>query len=252
MTTQETFEFRRFMLLLRHELLLDFKEKIIAAAVIVGLLSFLLFFSKVIGILPGLHVNSFGFYLLLAGYLSTATAFKRLHDKTQGWLYLTLPASTLEKFLCRLGLTSIGFVAGVALIFALFSQVASAVSFWMHGQALPVFHPLDPMNLKIILFYLITHALFFLGSLVFKSHQFLKTTLCIWLCLGFIALFTGILGWSAFNAPHASGYHLSFFLTPGQTSHGHLILKLVKGAITYGLAPFFWFISYLKLKEYEV
>lgn len=251
MTTKETFNIKRFLLLLRYELLIHRREKLIGAAGIVGMLSFFLLLSNITGILTGLHVNSFGFYLLLYACLGSSASFQHLHNKGKACFYLTQPASTEEKFLSRLLLTTLVPLAGICLVYFLFSHAASAISLWCNGTPLPVFTPLDALSKPLILTCLIFHATFFAGGIAFKSHPLLKTFATLFLCLTGLAAFIWVLGWHFIYAPVLEGNASTIQIDTGTLSQGLHIGTYLQWIFLYGLAPVLWGVTYIKLKKYE-
>ncbi len=252
MKTKGLFEPKRFLLLLRNDLMTHFKTSLIVTGFIIGALSFLVFLANFNGSLSRLHLESFKLVIIQGGYLVTAASFRSLHEKKRSSFYLTLPASLIEKLLSRLVLTTIGFVVGVSALYYGFSLLASSASVLINGNSLPVFNPFESGNRSVIAFYWITQSVFLLGAIHFRSHHFIKTILSTWVFGAVVIVFTIGVTWltfdiSLFRQNHV--YHLKQ-LDLGETSlHAFRVIKMF---IVYGVAPFFWYISYLKFKEYEV
>ncbi len=252
MNSKELFEPKRFLLLLRNDLMTHFKTSLIITGSIIGALSFLVFLSKFNVNFSRFHLETFRFAIIPGGYLLTAASFKSLHEKNRSSFYLTLPASLFEKLLSRLFLTTIGFVVGVSVLYYGFSLLASGASVLMNGNPLPVFNPFDPGNRSLITFYCVTQSVFLLGAIHFRSHHFIKTILSTWVLCAVVIVYTIGVIWLAFDISlfgQNQVYHLKQ-LDLGEASLP--VLRVIKILIVYGTAPFFWFISYLKFKEYEV
>ncbi len=252
MKTNELFNPKRFLLLLRNDLMTHFKTSLIVTGSIIGALSFLVFLANFNGSLSRLHLESFKLVIIPGGYLVTAAAFRSLHEKNRSSFYLTLPASQIEKLLSRLILTTIGFVAGVSALYYGFSLLASGASVLINGNSLPVFNPFEPGNRSLIVFYWITQSVFLLGAIHFRSHHFIKTMLSTWIFGAVVIIFTISVIWLTFDISlfgQNQMYHLKQLDLDEASSP---VFRAIKMLVVYGVAPFFWFISYLKLKEYEV
>ena len=246
------FEPKRFLLLLRNDLMTHFKTSLIIIGSIIGALSFLVFLANFNGSLSRLHLESFKLVIIPGGYLLTAASFRFLHEKNRSSFYLTLPASHIEKLLSRLVLTTIGFVVGVSALYYVFSLLASGASVFINGDSLPVFNPFEHGNIVLISFYWITQSVFLLGAIHFRSHHFIKTIFSLWLFIAVIIIFTIGVVWLAFDVS-LFGYNQIYHLKQlGLGDMSQPVFRIMKMLIVYGIAPFFWLISYLKLKEYEV
>ncbi len=251
MLTTNVFSISRFLYLLKNELLVHFRTSMITFGAIISVLSTLALLSNIGLGLKGIHVEFFKIILVLGGYLLTAVSFKVLHHKKSASFYLMLPAALFEKLLSKLILTSIGHVAGISLLYYLITYLVSWISIWLFGQALPTFNLFTDSNLTCVSFYLITQSIFLLGSIHFKSRQFIKTVFSIWLFGVVILISIGISAWyildySIRELDMHNFYQMLFkqYNTP--------VFKILKYSIWFGVAPFFWFVSYLKLKKHEV
>jgi len=245
------FSFRRLALLMRNDLLIQFKSSLVILLAITFGLTLISLLSKLDHSLLSLHNQSFKILLILGGYLLTASAFKTLHQRNQVGFYLCLPASTLEKFLSRLLLTSVGYIAGLSFLFFTFSVLAAGLSSLLSDSTLPVFNPLNQGNLELMALYLITQSLFLVGAIQFKSMHFIKTIASTWFVLMILVILTIVILWAVFDTPF-NHQHFNISLIDINFESLKSTASVLKYLFYFGFAPFFWLIAFLKLKEYEV
>jgi len=152
-----------------------------------------------------------------------------------------LPCSNFERFLSKWLLTAIIFPIALTLYFYLFSSIALILNVHMFGD---FFSSL--LNIRIyetIGHYIILQSVFLLGAITFKNMASIKTLLIIGVLAGTIALYSLALTLSMF-CPECIAHKLLPALLP--------IFNIAYTLICFVLAPFCWFLTYLKIKELEL
>ncbi len=169
------------------------------------------------------HFADYFFVLYVGGFILSSMAFSEYHDPKRAHSALTLPCSALEKVLSKWMLTSIGYALGLVILYFLLSIV-------LHfGKSLERFDILQPALWMGIGKYILLQSVVFLGAISFKKYALIKTALTV-------SIFCAILFLIAIN------------VSP-------LFLVSLSGISLYyfsWLAPVFWYVTYLKLTEYEL
>lgn len=245
------FNFKRLALLIRNDLQVQFKSSLVIIITIISGLTLISLLSKLDHRVLSLHNQSFKVLLIFGGYLTTASAFKTLHQRNQVGFYLSLPASILEKFVSRLLLTSVGYIFGLSLLFYIFSVVAAGLSSLLSDTTLPIFNPLNKENVKLMGLYLITQSLFFAGAIQFKSMHFIKTVAGTWLTIMILFIIIMFFLWLTFDTP-LSAQNFNFTYIDINFKYLNSAISVFKYFFYFGFAPLFWLIAFLKLKRYEV
>lgn len=245
------FSFQRLFFLIRNDIQTQFKSSLVVLLSIIFGLTLISLLSKLDRSLLSLHQDSFEVLLIVGGYLITANAFKTLHQRNQVGFYLSLPASVLEKFLSRLLLTSFGYILGLSLLYLLFSTIAAFLSGILTNEILPVFNPFQSDNFELLGLYIITHSIFLVGSIQFKNLQFIKTLASCWIVSMIIVMFTIFMIWSVLDMP-MNNIHIRLSDAKFKLGMFSEASSIIKYFLYFGIAPFFWLIAFLKLKEFEV
>lgn len=196
------FNLRRFGLLLKHDILTSYKMGIYFLTV-VGLYTFLaVIIFAVNRVYPQrVDLNSLNYmfpgFLFLGGYIFTSLVFSDINDKFKSSLWFSLPASTLEKYLAAVLISSIGYVIFIVISFVAASLISNVVTRPIFGHGMAIFNPLymanhenelmlDPdyrelytvyYSFFIYFTYLFSHSIYLVGSIVFKKISFIKTSL---------------------------------------------------------------------------
>jgi len=217
--------------------------------------------------------------LYSVGCFYSSMFFVELSTKKEALPWLSLPASHLEKLLCAI-------LYSVALFYIAFTLVFYCVDIimvqwsnnitWRHPRFFPgttirilpvtVYNlisaegaPIPEKDYHLFTFlYFAIQAAFLLGSVYFTRYSFVKTAIAVLLfALGFVILQRGViypmlpkdwnngfLSWSRFeydNGPPGIEVRLPAGLE-----------NLVVYVGQFGLPLFFWWVTYLRLKEKEV
>jgi hypothetical protein len=232
MISNDTFDLKRLYNLMMISLKSHAKTISIAAAMI---LLFVLLF-------PLSDPHSYGlffFILYVGGFGVTSTIFNDLHNPQQAHLFLMLPCSNLERFLNKWLLSSIGYAIGTLILCYLFSLLSATIN---------LFHDIHPLDLTDpdlwvdIGKYMILQSVVLLGAVIFKSHSLIKTALFIGCFFLVLSLFSLVVTTLVFFPNHLAqgaamiltsldGWHFAFWVV---------------------LAPICWYITYLRIAEYEL
>jgi len=196
-TTSQTdnFSYQRFFQLSKRTVMLNRKNWLLGFLTVFGILTMAWFFPIFSGSavwhnyqVINLASSAIIFYTI-GGLFITSSIFDEIHSPSTAFLYLTLPATTLEK------LTSAWFITSV-----LFT-VVSLVSFFVFGLILQFYTQLtitsdtsftlfNPFREKMVftfLSYFCYNSVFLFGAIYFKKNNFLKVIVAA--ILLFVAVF---------------------------------------------------------------
>lgn len=179
MNTRNSFNLKRFGLILRTETIPAYKAALITFAAVGGLMFIINIASVSSWDKWNMHLVFYPLVLFLTGLLTTSYTFRDMHSKSLGYAYLTLPGSRLEKYAAKFLLTSVGMIVGTMVLYFIVSLVSAGVTKLAFGVNHGLFNPFEPLIWKLIPHYVIAHSLFFLGAVVFKKLSFLKTVLAL-------------------------------------------------------------------------
>jgi len=210
-----TFNFNRFILLLKVELLQNKRSLLIQFAAVFGLLTIFALMNA--NGEPSddpefidFHYLWFPIILLIGGILFTSKSFGELDEKTGAHHYLTLPASTLEKFISKWLITSIGFATVFSISYWLYALISNGLCDGIFGHAPKAFSLFEPHHeydgnsiLIFVKIYLAIQTSYLLGAIMFRKYVVFKTPLAA-LAILFASVFvfyliTRIIFWDSFN-----------------------------------------------------
>lgn len=158
-------------------------------------------------------VNSFNNSALLTyfvgGVISTSLAFTEINKPETGYQFMTLPASSFEKFLASWFFTSIVYslLAFIAAVFG--SWLVSSVGvfgFTVQGSVVSlsdlweVFKP-----------YFVVNTIFLAGAAAFKRNAFFKTLLSILVLFAILGMYSGLLA-NIFGLSEIQGNNQGVFI----------------------------------------
>ena len=182
-----------------------------------------------------------------------ATIFSELRSKTSSLMYLSLPASSLEKLISKIIISHIirplsffiaGF-SGIILAFVFKHQIFSTDFEDFLREFVDV--TISPYFILIIIIsaMMLSISIFTFGSVYFKRAAFIKTLLSL------LVIFTI---WAVLNAC-VSYIIFTYF---GSETHIHYtyveshIYKIISICVMWIVTIFFWVLSYFRLRETEV
>jgi hypothetical protein len=219
-----------------------------------------LFLSVIIGYFGGTfdHEGTFSTLLFIGGIIYTSRVFSSFYKREWNVSTLMLPASLLEKWLTQLLLSTLGWVVFSLTTYLLFSLASWGLNTLLWHSSYPLFLPGAGTG-ELILSYLVSQSLFFLGSAVFRKAAFFKTllsTVGILVVLGLLMfLFMRILFWEETSALFREGesYWMTINLDESRYKGMVEIWEVLGKIFYYGLLPLFcWLTALVRLREVEV
>lgn len=244
-----TFSRNRTALLMQLDLCSNYKSLITFAASTIAVL-FLFFLaapasnSNAAASYSNFHPHVYAALLFIGGFYISSLAFKELHDNARSYIYLMLPCSNFEKFLNKLLLTSLGYVVALSCCYFMLSLIISGISLLLFNEHQPLFNPFHTDILLSIRAYLIWQSIFLLGSVYFRKHVMSKIIFTI-SCFAII-----LLGFASCTSSLVLNTDTFLFF-----SYSHwfdAFPHLIKAIFFFLLAPFCWFVAYLRLTEMEL
>jgi len=248
----------RLYLMVRNTLWLK-RWKIMLISATVGTLVVLIFgLAASQGTGGFLHPILYPLFLYGGGFIVTARAFQELDDVKTAGAWLMLPASTFEKFISRLFLTSFGYVAGSILVYFLVVSISKGFNQIVFGFSPPLFNPFEPWIRSNAGLYLVLQSMFLVGAVYFRRFAYVKTILFLSLLslafsIGCLVMFKWILG-DNIRAVLTGEIQISWDLLSmqwaGQVSD---TLKLcLRIGFWFVLTPLCYVIAFFRLREIEV
>lgn len=241
------FNIQRFALLVKLDLATNYKTILTFTAATASLLFFYFLISPANNLTGNFHADLYSILLFVGGFWVSSLAFKELHDPEKNYIFLTLACSNLEKFLCKLLLTSLGYVLALSIGYFILSLIINVFNLLLLKQFQPLFNPLHQSILVHIYYYIILQSVFLLGSIYFKKHVMSKILLTISCFLIILFMFTTIcarffLELDTFSISPFVNYEHWFVLIP----------NFAKAIFWFYLAPLCWLVTYLRLTETEL
>ncbi len=253
---------RRLGLLLRRDFSSGYKTVLIAMLAVGGFVLLVSVLSTFSGEGGPIHTMLYIQLLFIGGLIVTSLTFRELHLNGQSVFYLTLPGSSLEKFLSKLLVTSVGYAFGSLFFYTAVSSAAEGINRAIFGYGHAFLNPFQREIMMAIAVYLICQAVFLVGSIYFRKLAFVKTALYLVLFSIFVSVLVGVTGYIIFR-DYADGGNIN--LEPYmnelgrsgalQTMIGPLAERFwvaAKALFFSAVAPVCWIISYLRLREKEV
>ncbi len=264
----KAFKPRRFAQLLLRDFAGGYKSLLVAMAAVAGSVLLVSALTVLGRKLSGLTTGMANFYpsffqnlLFLGGFIVASLAFREVRQNGGGTFYLTLPASSLEKFASKLLATSVGYALGCLVFFTAVAAVSEGINRLIFGFGNYFFNPFDLEVLEEIGYYLVFQSVFLLGSVWWKKLAFVKTVLTIQAVAVGIILVAAVALRIVFRQ-YFHGWQIDFAFVPGwpllmeQTTLGFgplvQIARVVRIVFLAGTAPVCWLISWLRLREIEV
>lgn len=252
---------RRIGILMRHDIQTNMKSLLSAAGTIASIVVVLFILASWTSdpgeSLTDFHGSLFLNFLLIGGYVVSSVAFTQMHEPTKGIHYMMLPGSTVEKYLARLLLTSIGWSALVLVVYTAATVVATAIATPIFSQTPGVFLPIGREVWSGVASYLVSQSIFLFGSIYFKKTAFFKTVLVVWATAMVLGLVYALAARIAF-APafvglfEAQNFESVFQMNPA-TEQLLDTLGTVGRVAGWAVTPlFFWTVGLLRLRETEV
>lgn len=198
--------------------------------------------------------------LFLIGTLYTNAAFQNLGNKEKGQYLLSLPATHGEKLTTAILYTTVFFPLVYTFLFWIIRTLAVRYVLWKGGSFNhfdwsdhndPVFYTL--------LLYIAIQSLFLLGSVYFKRYAFVKTVIVV-TAVGFLYVYFMVKMGRAIipEGLHWEGNRIVRNDIAGDPSiyHEYRMDKWLENTLLflgkYMWAPFFWLVTWVRLKEKQI
>ena len=206
------------------------------------------------------HEVFFPIFFLVAGFIATSNAFAPMHKADRSYAYLSLPASHLEKTIEKLLLSTVVYIILALVSYFAFSGIALGLSELIAGRSFPLFNPFAGWVWEMVRFYVILHSIFLFGAAYFRNKYFIKTLLgaaAVFLIVGAVASgATWIFFGDIFQALRTGTLDAFQSVTVGQAEKLQRIIMIVRDVAEvlfyWIMAPFFWVMTWLRVREAEV
>ena len=253
-----TFDFNRFSLLLKKELWSGNKKPIIVGGAIFGfLILFALLQIYSIESYEGMNWMMFPVVIFWGGLIFTSVIFYEFNDHTGAHHYLSLPASTFEKFLSKWLITAVLFPIVASILFWVYSKIGDAIYFNHVEETNYVPWKLtDWWSIFFVKIYIVYQSTYLIGAIVFQKYTFFKTSIAHWL----VAILSALIGAILFRIIFADMFdglfspkeHLNM-QTSDEVIHfmEYKILSILEFALWFLVPPIMWAVGFFKLKEKE-
>ena len=262
MTLDYYFDLKRFGHLLKRESFSNLKLFVIALGAVSGILLIVFLISvlqwdnsgRLIDTRWEAHQYFFIPPYIIIGVLFTSLAYKDLLHVNKAYAYLTLPVSNFERTLSMLLMTTVVYTVLFVIYYWLFSVLLNALGMIISPREFVFFDFTAEPVVKAIKLYLVIQSIFLLGAAAFKKFPFLFTLLTIFLAAVALIIITLISVRLIFAEYFVSSVNMDMddYISEDMENFLKGVVKSLETAFWYGLAPFCWVITYLKLKEREV
>lgn len=190
MNTNPSFSLNRVRYLLMRDVLVDLRLTLNALLVILGILTLFFCFHLFdpISDMRYFHEPAYLVLMFAGGTLFISSIFSELSTVERRHVYLSIPATSFEKFLSKWVIASIFIPVLLTLLYCGFSFLANSFFNFTRGVEAYPFDLRSDNNKMTIRVYYIVQSLFFLGAIIFNRFTFLKTGATIFVTGGFIFL----------------------------------------------------------------
>ncbi|MDN5201331.1 hypothetical protein QQ008_08160 [Fulvivirgaceae bacterium BMA10] len=237
--------------LIKREVLTNAKAMLIILGAISGVVLFIFTISALNKNTHGTHVPLFASTFMVTGLVLSSLAYRDLLNKNKSYAYLTLPVSNLERLISMLFITTLIYIITYIVYYFLLSTILNAFASYFTQQDFEAFDVADTIVWKTIKIYLVVQSVFLLGAASFKKFPlpltlltlFVASIIMVLIAVGIMAAFTYDMRLNDID------FNLPSYL---DRRYGLDFERISKIVFWYLLAPFCWFVTYLKLKEKEV
>jgi len=202
-------------------------------------------------------------FLYVSGFIFAARTFKIFNYTPGGMHYLLIPATHFEKLTTAVILSTFYYFAMIVITYTIGTTLGTTIGnfffesnnpivlglFYSHADIYANSH--SPMSLlNKFIFFAGIQSVFMLGSIYFKGNAVGKTFLAITaisIVFGIIELFLLKI---TFGSYHMDGQMMNISIDSEQGFFS--ALGTASKVFAYALIPFFWVVSYFRLKEKQV
>ncbi len=247
------FDFGRFGSLLKVELYRSVRAAAIAYVVIFGLLFFMGFLLRIIFSRSEgdfAHDHNYVIALIIGGFILSSLAFRDLTSTLRRYHYLTLPASSLEKFISMWLLTSLGWLLSFTLIYTVYTWATNGVGTVLFPRmAFLRFDPFAEVPVRAVRHYIVWQGVFLVGAAHFKGNVFPKTMFTLVISALVLVGFVYLVMADLFFSEHVCTDEYCEIV---EKIGLHPLWSAIEIFFWWMLAPLCWVTAYLGLKEKEV
>ncbi len=250
MTINNYFNINRFYLSIKNEILRNARTYLLTLGAIAGILTS---FDMLPGLITGSTMVPTGTYYPIffgLGLVFSSTLFTEMHDPQKGMVFLTTPASNLEKFISKLLVSTVLYIVVMVLFFQLLTVFLNGFNTLLFDAETSHFS----FNWTLVRFYLIYQSIFMFASSFFKKYAFIKLLFASFLLQLFFSLYS-IVGFKIlFDIQNFSNispdiFNFSFGTIADFIKNSFYTVRFV---YMWLVAPFFWFMTYLRMIEKEI
>ena len=255
------FDIKRCFLVVRRDGYFRISALLVSALTLGGVIALLTLLSGLKGGEQEIHGGLYRGLLFIGGFLTASGAFKEMHTGSMVHDWLMLPASSEEKFLSRLLLSTFGYWIFISIVYISGVLFGDLLLLLLARGGNALFNPLGARFLggffHYLPHYLILQSIFIAGGAVFRKHQFLKTILFLSLAGILVGIFTVLSARMVFGEVFSGNFSFDF---DSRFANGFSALRgvgefffITLRILYFGfLAPFCWLVAYLRVREAEV
>jgi len=248
----EIFDLKRFWLVLKRDIYINQKPVLIGLSIL-----FFLYLTKVVFIWLGkgyisAQTDFENFFIngyIIVGIVISGLAFGDFRSKETSMSYLMLPASTLEKALSMILLTTIGYTLLYIIVFVVFNTVA-VLGGLVFDVKIGFYNMFNTRFLHTIGGYLIINSILLTGAATFRRSPLIKTILIIfgvfWAAVIILSIIAGFIFHNIVNFDFLQ--NMAFYNGEKDLT----FLKTIGKILLWITPPVFWSVTYFKIKEKQV
>ncbi len=208
---------------------------------------------------PDYHRAYFPPTFLLVGFITISMSFAGMHRADRSYIYLTLPASHLEKLAEKLILSMIVYPLTAAASYFVFSLLLTGVSRLVFDAPFGLFDPRQIDAARVLRIYVVVGSVFLFGAAYFRGRHFLKTVLsvaAVFSLLFFVGAATGLASLAPLVRDLQSGFAGDAGAVSAQLQELGLtaarVVRIARIGAVWVLPPVLWLLTWLRLTEAEV
>ncbi|MCF7885234.1 MAG: hypothetical protein K9M80_01960 [Candidatus Marinimicrobia bacterium] len=242
--------FRRLFLQLKNDLFRHYRTWLITLGAITGVLVAIDLLPGVISGTPHIPVETYYSLFLIVGFIFSSSVFIEMHDSQKGLVYLTTPASELERLLSKFLITNIFYILVAFIYLTLLTYILKGINGLLFDYTNGQFN----FNWQVVKIYFIVQSIFLFAGSYFKKHAFLKLIFAGFLINIVLSFYLTISSKIIFDNLVGPGINFdNLRLSIGEL--GEFAKNLYQAArftFNWLLAPYFWVLTYLRINEKEV
>lgn len=259
------FNINRFLLILKRDVFENYKTAVFGILTALSITTFILTMAALNnwesnGVsLNDISGTSYVASFMIIALFFTGMAFRDFRNKEKTMHYLCIPASSFEKMLSMLLLSTLGLLIIFTALFAAFNILNMAIIAALPGDfTLTLLNPFDKEIWSVLFTLLPLQAILFAGAATFKRMPIFYTALYTFvagLIFTFLILFLAkyVFG-DVIKDLNFMDSDLSYLNLDTMESQKISILSfdILSVLFTYLIAPIFWIVAWFKIKEKEV